>query len=82
MHLRALQRVTQFATPHTVANRTRCLCASSSGVMPSKVLLAAKPETYEQQIGEKRKRIESMFAKFNPPELQVYESERQNYRMR
>lgn len=50
--------------------------------MPSKVLLAAKPETYDQQIGEKRKRIESMFAKFNPPELQVYESDRQNYRMR
>ncbi len=50
--------------------------------MLSKVLLAAKPETYAQQIGEKRKRIEDLFAKFNPPELQVFESERQNYRMR
>ena len=82
MHLRALQRVTRLATSPVLASRTRCLCASLSGAMPSKVLLAAKPETYDQQIGEKRKRIESMFAKFNPPELQVYESDRQNYRMR
>ena len=50
--------------------------------MPSKVLLAAKPETYIQQIGEKRKRIQELFAKFDPPELQVFESEKQNYRMR
>ena len=50
--------------------------------MPPKVLLAAQPETYDQQIGEKRKRIETMFAKFDPPQLEVYESERQNYRMR
>lgn len=50
--------------------------------MPPKVLLAAQPETYDQQIGEKRKRIETMFAKFDIPQLEVYESERQNYRMR
>ncbi len=50
--------------------------------MPPKLLLAARPETYEQQIGEKRKRIETLFATFNPPELQVFESERENYRMR
>ncbi|KAL0049774.1 hypothetical protein WJX82_009675 [Trebouxia sp. C0006] len=50
--------------------------------MPPKLLLAARPETYEQQIGEKRKRIENLFATFDPPELQVFESERENYRMR
>ncbi len=50
--------------------------------MPPKLLLAARPETYEQQIGEKRKRIETLFATLDPPELQVFESERENYRMR
>ena len=83
MHLRGLQRLTRTITSSVVTARTRrCFCTSSLGTMPSKLLLAARPETYEQQIGEKRKRIETLFATFNPPELQVFESERENYRMR
>lgn len=82
MHLRAIRRVAQVARPALSIAHTRCLCSSTVHIMPSKVLLAAKPETYIQQIGEKRKRIQELFAKFDPPELQVFESEKQNYRMR
>ena len=82
MHLRHLQRVAQFTRLPVSRTCLPCRCAATVTTMPPKVLLAAKPEIYEQQIGEKRKRIQDMFAKFDPPELEVFESERQNYRMR
>ena len=75
----------RFAPPARFRNivfRACCRTSAPLQAMPSKVLLSARPETYAQQIGEKRKRIEGMFANFNPPELQVFESAKENYRMR
>lgn len=48
----------------------------------SSLLTSALPETYEQQLGQKRQRLEQLLSPFNPPELQVFESQRENYRMR
>lgn len=77
-----VQRVAYSARLSKVVLRPHCCATAPAQTMPSKVLLSARPETYAQQIGEKRKRIETMFAKFDPPDLQVFESKRQHYRMR
>ena len=85
MRALCLQQAAHTVRRHSIAVRRPPCCALSSApvhVMPSKVLLAAQPELYAEQIGEKRKRIEGMFKQFNPPELQIYESEKQHYRMR
>lgn len=39
-------------------------------------------ENYNQQLGEKVSRLNDMFADFNPPRLEVFESEPLHYRMR
>ena len=82
MQTRAFRRALRIVGSPVTKSSLRCQCVATTAVMPPKVLLAAKPETYDQQIGEKRKRIEDLFAKFKPPELEVFESEREHYRMR
>ena len=82
MQVRTAQRLAPFARLHNIVLRFDCRMSGPVKAMPSKVLLSARPETYAQQIGEKRKRIEGMFANFNPPELQVFESAKEHYRMR
>lgn len=82
MQVRTAQRLAPFTRLHNIVFRFVCRMSGPVQAMPSKVLLSARPETYAQQIGEKRKRIEGMFANFNPPELQVFESAKEHYRMR
>ncbi|WP_417348195.1 tRNA (uridine(54)-C5)-methyltransferase TrmA [Ferrimonas sp.] len=45
-------------------------------------LKALDPANYEKQLAEKCERMRSMFAPFNAPELEVFPSEPQHYRMR
>ena len=82
MRVRIAQRIAQPARLPNFVSGPLCCASPPLQAMPSKVLLSARPETYAQQIGEKRKRIEGMFANFNPPELQVFVSEKEHYRMR
>ena len=82
MQVRVAQRVAQPARLCNIIFGPLCCASARLHAMPSKVLVSARPETYTQQIGEKRKRIENMFASFNPPELRVFESKTEHYRMR
>lgn len=40
------------------------------------------PENYDHQLLEKSTQLKSLFEEFTPPELEVYESPREHYRMR
>lgn len=82
MQVRVAQRFAAPARFHNIVSGSFCRASAPLQNMPSKLLLSARPETYAQQIGDKRKRIEDMFANFDPPELQVFESAKENYRMR
>ncbi|WP_456296563.1 tRNA (uridine(54)-C5)-methyltransferase TrmA [Vibrio sp. AK197] len=44
--------------------------------------LDVNPQHYAQQLAEKTERLSDMFAPFDVPELEVYESPEQHYRMR
>ncbi|MBD1558657.1 tRNA (uridine(54)-C5)-methyltransferase TrmA [Vibrio sp. S9_S30] len=44
--------------------------------------LDVNPEHYQAQLADKTQRLTEMFAPFNAPELEVYESPDQHYRMR
>ncbi|USD65408.1 tRNA (uridine(54)-C5)-methyltransferase TrmA [Vibrio sp. SCSIO 43136] len=44
--------------------------------------LDVTPELYQQQLAEKTQRLTSMFAHYQMPELEVFESPEQHYRMR
>ncbi|WP_428773648.1 tRNA (uridine(54)-C5)-methyltransferase TrmA [Vibrio sp.] len=44
--------------------------------------LDVNPQHYQQQLAEKRERLTTMFAEFNVPALEVFESPEQHYRMR
>ncbi len=41
-----------------------------------------KPEQYSEQLAEKVGRLQQSFARFTPPELEIFESPRKHYRMR
>lgn len=40
------------------------------------------PENYQQQLQQKRERLTQIFAAYAPPELEVFESPKEHYRMR
>ena len=40
------------------------------------------PERYEEQLARKRKRVEELFSDFQLPQMEVFESEREHYRLR
>ncbi|WP_394245416.1 tRNA (uridine(54)-C5)-methyltransferase TrmA [Vibrio astriarenae] len=44
--------------------------------------LDVNPQTYQQQLADKVTRLTDMFSDFNAPELEVFESPEQHYRMR
>ncbi|QIA62201.1 tRNA (uridine(54)-C5)-methyltransferase TrmA [Vibrio astriarenae] len=44
--------------------------------------LDVNPQTYQQQLADKVIRLTDMFSDFNAPELEVFESPEQHYRMR
>ncbi|MDR9826646.1 tRNA (uridine(54)-C5)-methyltransferase TrmA [Vibrio sp. FNV 38] len=44
--------------------------------------LDVNPQTYQQQLADKVTRLTDMFCDFNAPELEVFESPEQHYRMR
>ncbi len=44
--------------------------------------LDVNPHDYQQQLAEKKQRLTEMFAHYNAPELEVFESPEQHYRMR
>ena len=78
MYLGTIQRLLRVSTFQQ--RQVRCWRAHKMPV--SSLLTAALPETYSQQLGQKRRRLEQMFSEFDPPTLQVFESQRENYRMR
>ncbi|MGL5110556.1 MAG: tRNA (uridine(54)-C5)-methyltransferase TrmA [Vibrio ordalii] len=44
--------------------------------------LDVNPQHYQQQLAEKTERLTQMFAQYNMPQLEVFESPEQHYRMR
>ena len=44
--------------------------------------LDVNPQRYQEQLAEKTERLTEMFSEYNVPELEVYESPEQHYRMR
>lgn len=44
--------------------------------------LDVNPQHYQQQLAEKTERLSALFAPFNAPKLEVFESPEQHYRMR
>ena len=44
--------------------------------------LDVNPQRYQEQLAEKVERLTDMFAPYNMPELEVFESPEQHYRMR
>ncbi len=44
--------------------------------------LDVNPQRYQEQLAEKVERLNDMFAPYNVPELEVFESPEQHYRMR
>jgi tRNA (uracil-5-)-methyltransferase len=49
---------------------------------PGGVLTTIDVSTYDAQLVAKRELIEAQFAEFSPPELEVFRSSPENYRMR
>ena len=54
--------------------------AASQQTGPSYTTTA--PERYEEQLARKRKRVEELFSDFRLPQMEVFESEREHYRLR
>ena len=54
--------------------------AASQQTGPSYTTTA--PERYEEQLARKHKRVEELFSDFQLPQMEVFESEREHYRLR
>ena len=54
--------------------------AASQQTGPSYTTTA--PECYAEQLARKRKRVEELFSDFQLPQMEVFESEREHYRLR
>ena len=78
MYLGTIQRLLRV----NVATQQQAQFSRVRKMAISNLLTAALPETYTQQLGKKRQRLEQLFSQFDPPELQVFESQREHYRMR
>ena len=82
----AIRRTSFFSAWHTGKHLNR-ICRqramSSQGVVQKNpVLTEIDINDYDSQLEEKRKRIEQLFAAFQPPKLQVFPSKPIHYRMR
>lgn len=73
---------------------SRCLCIRSHPIAaamatsatphatPGAVLTSIDTSTYDAQLAAKKESIETQFAEFHPPSLEVFRSSPEHYRMR